>query len=130
MKSPASVARIAATETTALEEVIRLRAYEMYLKRAGGTQPAMCGDALSDWLAAERDVLASQNAGKSGQGPATMIEVRGQREDPDVVVTRGRRGARPMGSARRARARDVCTFTSPLPELRAVRQRGSLGLPV
>jgi Protein of unknown function (DUF2934) len=41
-------------------EEIELRAYEIYLKRGDGN-----GVALEDWLAAERELLASVQAGAS-----------------------------------------------------------------
>lgn len=41
-----------------VSERIRKRAYELYLQRNGGNG----GDALSDWLTAEREVLSSGGA--------------------------------------------------------------------
>jgi len=48
-----------------LEERIRARAYEIYQARRGGP-----GDAISDWLQAERELRAS------GQIPASEVEPR------------------------------------------------------
>lgn len=55
--TPAAIApgtvRSAPTRSPASPERIRARAYEIYLKRCNGGQR---GDALSDWLQAEREL--------------------------------------------------------------------------
>lgn len=62
-------------------ERIRARAYEIYLARRGSGTP---GDALADWLQAERELNGSTPA----QTPAASVE----------VITRPRSERLPAGS--------------------------------
>ena len=48
---------IVASNTEPAETGIRIRAHEVYLSRAGGP-----GDAVSDWLQAERELRGEQDA--------------------------------------------------------------------
>lgn len=56
-----------AAKTVPTHEEIALRAYEIYLER-GGTP----GDALEDWVRAERELLEKRNKAKGKMGPTLV----------------------------------------------------------
>ena len=50
---PPTIEKVEPKKTTITEDDVRLRAYELYLQRG-----AIPGDEVSDWLQAERELLA------------------------------------------------------------------------
>ncbi len=67
--SSAGTARNQEIGSPGIEQRIRERAYELYSTRAGGT-----GSELEDWLEAEREIRAIDNAaGHESQTPAEPL---------------------------------------------------------
>lgn len=56
-----------ATKATPTHEEIKLRAYEIYLERGGAP-----GDALEDWIRAERELIEKNSKPRGKMGPTLV----------------------------------------------------------
>lgn len=56
-KAPPTDERAVTHDEVSVEDLVRKRAFEIYLSREGGP-----GDALGDWLQAEREIIGDPSA--------------------------------------------------------------------